>query len=392
MMTIFANMMVNDHDRFKHLRDSVRSFRDVSDNWLINIRGSLRQEVMDFLQQELGDKMIAFELLDEKRGWFNNALEMLEQAKYDYMLIWCEDHLNLADADTYHNIISEMKQEKADYLMYSWWLGGKCRKAFEVDELKKHKHIDTIELTKSIWKRQLKNGYRDHLVSLIAIVSRDFFVSALRRENNKLPRWITTNIFRTMIILRYFGLKFNHRYYFDSINVLLKGKLTRFPKDRPFDIEKSCYRLDVLPFKMALPRQELFACIDDDLGVEGYQLIKRGLYPVVNNFTKSGGSVTSSTYGSEEILNENDDYKIVKHSLYKGQSYSKVIFPDEHRIEKLPMMMVINLGDDLLFQSNGGSVVLSSGESLKFYSNIKYQFMAQDNNCSFIVMSPKGLY
>ena len=68
-LTIFANMMINNTKRFQHLKDSFYSFHNISDNWLINIRGKLRNDVIDFLKNNLGDKMILFELLDEKRGF-----------------------------------------------------------------------------------------------------------------------------------------------------------------------------------------------------------------------------------------------------------------------------------------------------------------------------------
>ena len=39
--------------------------------------------------------MVLFKLLDDDRGWLNNASEMLKSAKYDYVLLWNEDHMNV---------------------------------------------------------------------------------------------------------------------------------------------------------------------------------------------------------------------------------------------------------------------------------------------------------
>lgn len=288
-LTIFANMLINNRRRLQHLRDSFFSFNNISDNWLINIRGDLRDEAINFLREQLGEKMVSFALLDDKRaggGWFKNSLEMLEKAKYDYIFIWNEDHLNLVDQGIYPQIIQEMAGEKVDYLMYSWWIFGKYRENFIIENLKKHRYIDTIYLTKKLWKRQLRKGYDKYIISMTGIFSRKLLIKLLRKETLKLPRWVTTNIFRIMILLDKLGIKFNHRQYYDFINRLIFGRLTKWPNNYPFDLEKSPYRWDILPLKMALPKYELFACIDDDLGYPGSDLISRGLYKKEENYQK----------------------------------------------------------------------------------------------------------
>ena len=58
-----------------------------------------------------------------------------------------------------------------------------------------------------------------------------------------------------------------------------KPYLKRWPRKYPFDFEKYVTDKIVNEFKFALPKNELFACIDDDLGEDGYSLISRGLYP-----------------------------------------------------------------------------------------------------------------
>lgn len=280
-LTVFANMLINNPRRFQHLKDSFFSFKDISDNWLINIRGNLRNEVIEFLQEELGDQMILFELLDEKRaggGWFKNSLEMLSKAKYDYIFMWNEDHLNLIPQETYLEIVQDMTRENVDYLMYSWWIFGEYRKNFLTGNLEEHKYIDTVYLTKKLWKRQLKKGYDKYIISMAGIFDKEFLIKLLKKEKFKLPKLFTTNIFRIMILLDKLGIKFNHRQYYDLINRLIFGKLTKWDNNYPFDLEKSSYRWDILPIKMGLPKEELFACIDDDLGYKGSDLISRGLY------------------------------------------------------------------------------------------------------------------
>jgi hypothetical protein len=280
-LTIFANMLISNPRRLQHFKDSFYSFKEISDDWLVNIRGDLRNEAIVFLQEELGDKLILFELLDDKRiggGWFKNSLEILEKAKYDYIFVWNEDHLNLVSQEIYSKIIKEMVKENVDYLMYSWWIFGKYRKNFVLENLEKHKYIDIVYLTKKLWKQQLKKGHDKYIISMTGIFKKKFLIKLLKKERCKLPIWFTTNIFRTMILLDKLGIKFNHRQYYDFINRLVFGKLTKWSNNYPFDLEKSPYRWDILPIKMGLPKYELFACIDDDLGYLGSDLISRGLY------------------------------------------------------------------------------------------------------------------
>ena len=54
MLTIFANIRINDCERLQHMKDSFLSFNTISDDWLINVRGKLREEAVLFLK-ELGD-------------------------------------------------------------------------------------------------------------------------------------------------------------------------------------------------------------------------------------------------------------------------------------------------------------------------------------------------
>ena len=53
----------------------------------------------------------------------------------------------------------------------------------------------------------------------------------------------------------------------------------RWPKETPFDFEKKPTDVHWRPLRVALPRQEIFASIDDDHVHPGSCLISRNLYP-----------------------------------------------------------------------------------------------------------------
>src|SRR4051812_38952078 len=125
MLTVFANMLINSDERFEHLKDSFESFKDTSDDWLINIRGVKRKEVIAFLRERLGARATFFELLDDSRGWTTNAFAIAKHAKYPYVLLWNEDHMNIAPQEYIRRVVEEMKEKNAELLIYSWWNRGK---------------------------------------------------------------------------------------------------------------------------------------------------------------------------------------------------------------------------------------------------------------------------
>lgn len=277
-------MRINEPERLQHMKDSFMSFNTISDDWVINIRGKLRDEAIAFLKENLGDKLTLFELLDDSSGWITNALEMIKDVKYDYVLVWNEDHLNIALQELYGAIVSEMAKTNADYIGYSWWVFGKDRWYFDKlsDKLKikRCNNIDIVDMTPMKWKMIMKNGYPYFLLSLCGIYKKDFLRQMMLKDANKLPIFLTKFIFKAMGFINILGLKFNTKKGFRRVNKFFRYKLRRYSKETPFELEKDETRIDMLPLRMALARQELFACIDDDLNVSGYSLVNRGLYKI----------------------------------------------------------------------------------------------------------------
>jgi hypothetical protein len=284
MLTVLGNIRINSQARLKHLKDSLATFKGESDNWLINVRGTLRDEAITFLRRELGDRLVLFELLDDSRGWITNSLEMLKEAQYEYVLIWLEDHLNLAAPGTLGNVVEEMQAAQVDYLPYSWWMFGRSRKSF--DELHttlgltNKECISYLTLTKEKWREVRNRGHKYFLISMLGIFRKDFLREMWRKDQKRWPLFFKKGIFKLLGALTKVGFSTQgHKEIFSRINrFVFFNKLRKYPPETPFEMEKDQERVDILPFVLALPRQELFACIDDDLNETGYSLIDRGLY------------------------------------------------------------------------------------------------------------------
>jgi 6-phospho-3-hexuloisomerase len=276
MLTILLNAKVEKLESFQHLKWSIESSKSISDDWLVNIRGKYRQKALKYLRTTLRDALQEFELLDDDRGWNRNSLDMINKSKNDYILVFNIDHANVAPQSRYVKIIEELDKKNIDYLPYSWWHFGKFREAFDKSgHLRIGSEIDHLHLTQSRWQRILKKEHEYYLISMCGIFKRQFLEQLLSGKLQTFPIEFTYFVFFTARLLSKVGIKLDEQKYFQDVNRLLDYKLRKYDVSTPFELEKGPERVDILPLNYAIPKYELFACIDDDLGVANYQLQKR---------------------------------------------------------------------------------------------------------------------
>lgn len=319
-VAILVNIRVDTRERFNHFCASLNSCSHISAEWHINVRGDLRDEVNAFFNSVLGERAHFYDFLDESVGWMANAQCMLQYISCPYILLWNEDHMNLAPAQVFTELLADMEKFKVDYLPYSWWQEGRLRSIVDLvppSQVQKGQACDVVHFDKSLWRMVVAKGYPYYLVSLIGIFRREFLERLLVLDQRKWPYSYSEWIYRTMTVLNRLGVPFHQRKMFARINRLLQYRLRRFPAYVPFDIEKAPYREDVLPLTIAFPRRELFACIDDDLDLPGSQLIKRGLYPP-SDMLPASVDTTSSFSEKSKIIHEDLDYRIFCHKLLVG--------------------------------------------------------------------------
>ena len=237
-LTIFANFYINDKEGFLRMQDSFRSFKNINaKKWIINVRGKYKFDTLFFLHNNLGDILTPY-TLESKNGWFYDTKQMLKDINTDYVFLWVEDHVNLVDTDKYKNILNEMKENGSEYLNYSFWCFGKPMKEYSVLKKYERDNIYTFLFDKEAHRKV--SQYRPYIVSLLGIFSQEFFKKIINKEPGFLRQW---------------------------------SKFT------PLDFEKRYHQTEWLPVKYAIPKYELFASIDDDLGCEGYSLQSRDIYP-----------------------------------------------------------------------------------------------------------------
>jgi hypothetical protein len=239
-LCVFANFFIDNHERFRRMKDSFYSFRNINpDQWIINIRGRLKSQAGKFLKKELGDKIKVFNL-QSRQGWFYDTKIILSHINADYVFIWVEDHILINNLVNLKNSILEMKKFKVDQLWYSF-LTNQIKDRFAIlPSHKKGKYITVTKIDEDACykiRNKLKNDF--YTIAMISIMRRDYFLKVIHSSKPYLKRW---------------------------------------PRYLPFDFEKKSTD-KVFPFILhALPNKELFASIDDDHGQDGYSLISRGIY------------------------------------------------------------------------------------------------------------------
>jgi hypothetical protein len=383
MLTILANLRINSPEKLESLKNSFLSFNTISDNWVINVRGEFRDDAIIFLKKQLGDKLVLFNLLDESRGWIKNVQDMMGAVKSPYLFLWNEEQVNIAPQSVYKDIVKEMAETNSDYLMYSWWLDGKSREHINILPQIKKTNIDVVDLTVKSWKRVIGiGGHPYFVVSLIAIYKKEFFQRIMEIDSRwMLPVGTRKNIYRIESMLIRFGLPIKAGDFFWFVNRLTGYRISHWPSGPPFNIEKHKERFDVLPFRMALPKQELFVCIDDDLDMPGYQLIKRGLYPPPSPLKIDSGQVAKTAWGEIELLEENDYYRVERIKLNAGAHYSNVYYEDYgQRTPSLVRATFVLLEGKISLKSDGGTVSLSIGETTSLYPNKSYSVSSLENS------------
>lgn len=240
MLNIFANFYIDTEERFLRMKDSFNSFSRIhADAWVINCRGKYRDEVLAFLKDNLGDKLIPFQL-NSRKGWFHDTRKMLPAIKSEYVLFWLEDHINLAPVELLDSIVAEMKSKELEYMLYTFWQFGKLRNRYDGIELSSGQFIDYFEHTLDNNNIIQGNVGGSYIISAASILSSNLFTLVVLADDPVPKRW---------------------------------------PKETPFDFEKAPTDIHWLPIKVAVPREELFASIDDDHNIPGYCLQSRGLYP-----------------------------------------------------------------------------------------------------------------
>jgi len=237
-LSIFANFRIESEERLQRMKDSFMSFKDINaSKWVINVRGDYKKQAMSFISEQLGAQLTSFEL-ESEQGWFHDSRIMLREMQSEFVLYWIEDHINIVtDYSLYDHIIDDMKTANIEFLPYSFFW---TTKRYELIEKKEMTHFSWLDLNTANCQLLQKKATSAYIIFCVGIFSRELFGRIILDDDNR--------------------------------------QAIKWPKDTPFNFEKSCHDTHWLPIRIGLPKFELFASIDDDSVEPGSSLISRGLY------------------------------------------------------------------------------------------------------------------
>ena len=240
-ITIFANFLINNKERFLRMKDSYYSFCGIKPaHWIVNVRGKFKKETINFLRENISQKL-DISSVESKNGWIHDTKLLSSNIRTDYLMIWVEDHICMAPIDILKKTIKEVIKFQIDHFIYTWHGDALPYKFDNVAIYKKGEFINSWIFNQNSYSR-VKNdsGYDPILINLPSIMKTNFFKKILNCKGPLLKRW---------------------------------------PKKTPFDFEKKWKDNFSPSFINSRSINELFVAIDDDSGVKGYSLISRGLYP-----------------------------------------------------------------------------------------------------------------
>ncbi len=235
-LTIFANFFIDNEERFLRMKDSFHSLKQIHvDQYVINVRGIYAIKVIEWLRNQ-SIKVKIYSLKSEL-GWFYDSYSIAKYIETSYVLIWVEDQICM-NPQLINNVVDEMLECDADILNYSYWKNGKFLKRYKEVQKNDSLNIKWFDHTEEVNKKLIEQGY---LVSYLSIMKRELFCRLLLQKNKKLA----------------------------------------WPLDTPFNFERPAHDISWLPLRRAVPKEELFAPIDDEQGEnDGSSLQSRGLYPL----------------------------------------------------------------------------------------------------------------
>lgn len=379
MVTAVCNIFVNSDFKFELFKQTFPRVFDVSDNWLINIRGKYREDVLKYIRENFdasGKHCVFFSGLDSD-DWAKSTRKMLEGSKYDYVYVFLEDHFLLKPIDRFKEVIRDMIDSKIEYFVYSFFDIGLSMRNAEGLNPDYSKHFYSFRLSKERLGYLKKANRNFYPYSLASICSKKYFKQLLKVEGKLL---IKVPFFFQVVMENAFFMYPRNRRFWSHLNRLLAPLQVRFviyPPASPFNLERSLFDIEkeLLPLRVGGLKEELFANWDDDNHLSNSSLIKRGLYP--EHLRVENQSVSRPADCKEHIL-------------AKGQSSRYQFCPDVSRVQNLPTKYIRIEKGSLEISSDKESFLLVEGNSVWIAANIPHTLLAHEN-CTFQMYIDSGL-
>lgn len=380
MVTALCNIYLNSEIKFMLFKETFPLVYSISDNWLVYIRGKYREQASDFIKNNFPNyhsNCILFSNLYDN-DWAKSTREMMQRTKYDYIYIYIEDHFLLKSIDHFSDVIADMISNEIDTFSYSFFNVGMHINSVELLYPDYNEHFVTFKIEKNNIDFLEKEYEGLFPFSLVSVSKKEFFLKILNIERKKLIM-IPGKIQARLSIGRRRFLKIN------KIVGKFGIRTVSFTPACPFNLEKVIYECDasILPIKVGVLKEEVFANYDADLGYRNFCLIKRGLYPKV--FKADDQSVA--------IM----DDQLKKYTLSKYEIVHRQYYRDIYIQKDIPIKYVKVLKGKLRIASEKEEYILEKEQTIVVYANIPHTIEGLDDSeycvkISFTYAFEKGDY
>ena len=234
-ITFLYNVRLNQEHRMHRFVSSLNQINDLNDFTVsARVRGSFAEEVFPIIE----NRVDTLYRNDTVKSWRLNLLQQVLDSQSGFFVLLHEDHALACDKNLLVETLCEFTELNLDFMPISFFPQYSKFEKLVLESgvsFTSAQNLRYLHINRNIAKRvSNKNHY---LLNLIGIYKRDLLIRILASNRP---------------FIKYFS------------------------GDSPFDVEQRPTQKWFLPINWALPNKELFACIDDDHGVQGYSLISRG--------------------------------------------------------------------------------------------------------------------
>ena len=363
-ISLLINIYINDELKYAHFKSNLLDIYSIFDEIHIKIRGSYKNKCINFVKQNLDNKLITYQNLTEK-DWVKATSIISKNLDSGLVFLFNEDHKINCEMDTLIKTIKELAKFKVDYMPFSFFKANRLN-SFNILPLnpKQNNFIDFFDLDKNKLKLIGKISPSYYHVSLLGIFSTSFFKKLINSENIFFKFYLP--LFNKIIDRIYPGKKL---YILERINFILNKfniSFNSWPINTPFNLEKIWYQ-DLYfneECRYGIPKNELFANFDDDNGAYGESLIKRGLYPYDEKYFKP--RIVRKNLLSEFSL----EFK-------KGDTYDLTYYNSRDRILICPVLQIEIIRGDIKINSSNEKLIVQKKNKYLIYSNLSPVLLAK---------------
>jgi len=353
MPVFIANIYVDTKKNLEDFKITTTDINGIFSESYVMFRGRFSDNCLEFFKENFTGVIHNYQHLSDK-DWMKNTIDMIKDVEHRSAFFYLEDHRLIASKEKLKKILTKFDELHLDYLNYSYFdAGGLSSNNLLPLNPDYYDEFDTFQLTKDNIKI-LNNVTPNYWgFSILSVVSIDYLryvlnEAYLRKVNSKYLSFFLTFFFpfpKYRSLVNYINIslrKINFVYHI-------------FPINSPHNTEKLLHEFvkSEKDWRIGVLHDELFADSDDDNGVYGTSLIKRGLYPFSNDLK------TNDIKNSIEIVR----------AMNKGDERYYKYHSQIHRIYNAPILEIELEEGNIELEYENKSIILKTGMKVSVFIN-----------------------